>query len=246
MKKKRVVFTQGGKGGVGKTTLANDLADWYRRKKIPVKFLDFDIENKKSSGFAFFNEGTEKFNIREENSFLEIMNILDDDEYEVMLIDQGAASSQETFQWFSTFGEDAREMGIVFTSIGLITGDPGSLESVFEWASVLQDNTDYLIVKNKMASPQEDFAAWEADPRVKKILGQYNVEEVVMGVKNPDFEKMMRTIGMTAGQATTVTKGELTKSKWQVLIRGYNRACDRMFDPVSDLLLPLEADEAVE
>ena len=42
---KRVVFTMGGKGGVGKTGLMVALAEWFEAHEIPFTLLDLDIEN---------------------------------------------------------------------------------------------------------------------------------------------------------------------------------------------------------
>ena len=44
--KKRVVFTTGGKGGVGKTGVSLAIADWYNARQIPFLPLDLDTENK--------------------------------------------------------------------------------------------------------------------------------------------------------------------------------------------------------
>jgi len=43
---KRVVFTMGGKGGVGKTGVIVALAEWFAANEIPVTLLDLDTENK--------------------------------------------------------------------------------------------------------------------------------------------------------------------------------------------------------
>lgn len=44
-KNKRVVFTMGGKGGVGKTGLMVALAEWFQAHEIPFTLLDLDTEN---------------------------------------------------------------------------------------------------------------------------------------------------------------------------------------------------------
>ena len=43
---KRVIFTMGGKGGVGKTGVVVALAEWFQANEIPVTLLDLDTENK--------------------------------------------------------------------------------------------------------------------------------------------------------------------------------------------------------
>ena len=43
---KQVVFTMGGKGGVGKTGLMVALAEWFEANESPFTLLDLDTENK--------------------------------------------------------------------------------------------------------------------------------------------------------------------------------------------------------
>ena len=50
-KNKRVVFTMGGKGGVGKTDLMVALAEWFEANEIPFTLLDLDTE-KQGSGIT--------------------------------------------------------------------------------------------------------------------------------------------------------------------------------------------------
>src|SRR5258708_20875317 len=63
-KSKRVVFTMGGKGGVGKTGLMVALAEWFEANEIPFTLLDLDTENKARGSLKhFFNGSVAKVNI---------------------------------------------------------------------------------------------------------------------------------------------------------------------------------------
>src|SRR5260370_35150037 len=44
-RRKRVIVSMGGKGGVGKTNFMTGLAEWYQEQQIPVPLLDLDTEN---------------------------------------------------------------------------------------------------------------------------------------------------------------------------------------------------------
>ena len=39
----RVVFTQGGRGGVGKTAFSTLLVEWYRTKNAPLALIDMSL-----------------------------------------------------------------------------------------------------------------------------------------------------------------------------------------------------------
>ena len=54
---KRVVFTMGGKGGVGKTGVMVALAEWFEANQIPVTLLDLDTENKARGSLQHFFNG---------------------------------------------------------------------------------------------------------------------------------------------------------------------------------------------
>jgi len=65
--RKRVVFTQGGKGGVGKTGFMVNLAELFLENEIPFTLLDLDTENKARGSLKhYFNGTAHKVNIHTE------------------------------------------------------------------------------------------------------------------------------------------------------------------------------------
>jgi len=50
----RIVFTEGGKGGVGKTAFSSLLVEWYAQKGAPFTLLDLDTENKNRGSLGHF------------------------------------------------------------------------------------------------------------------------------------------------------------------------------------------------
>lgn len=73
--KTRVVFTQGGKGGVGKTEVLNCLVDWYREQGHSPTLLDFDIENANKSGLRNFFPDATKLDVHDEGALDEFFDI---------------------------------------------------------------------------------------------------------------------------------------------------------------------------
>jgi hypothetical protein len=134
---KRVVFTMGGKGGVGKTGCMLALAEWFEANQIPFTLLDLDTENKTRGSLKhYFDGAARKVNIHTPaglDTFIDHMA----DGAPVILADMGAGSGQVAHEWFDTMYEDVAEQGIIFTAIGVITSDPASVESVLSWANRL-------------------------------------------------------------------------------------------------------------
>src|SRR4030081_1102741 len=67
----------------------------------------------------------------------------------IVIADQGAGSGAETFSWFDRTAQIVGEFADV-TSIGIVTKDPGSVESILTWAHHLGDRVRYLIVLNEL------------------------------------------------------------------------------------------------
>ena len=99
---KRVVFTMGGKGGVGKTGCMLALAEWFEANQIPFTLLDLDTENKARGSLKhYFNGAARKVNIHTPAGLDTFIDHLDDGA-PVILADMGAGSGQVAHEWFDT------------------------------------------------------------------------------------------------------------------------------------------------
>ena len=163
--KARVVFTQGGKGGAGKTEVALALASWYAEQSISPVLIDFDAENLNNSALKNFYPGAMKLDVHSEGALDELFEVCDQGA-PVVLADLGSGAGIPTYQWFDKAFDLAAEMDIRFTAVGVTTNDPGSVQSILRWADRLQDQVSYLIVFNEMRTAGCSFGYWHDDPRV--------------------------------------------------------------------------------
>ena len=91
---KRVIFTMGGKGGVGKTGVVVTLAEWFATHQIPVTLLDLDTENKARGSLKHFFDGTvTKVNIHTPAGLDAFIDYLDG-EVPIILADMGAGAGR--------------------------------------------------------------------------------------------------------------------------------------------------------
>lgn len=239
MLSKRIIFTMGGKGGVGKTGFAVDLADWYRQRKVPFKGMDFDIENKEASGFQHFEKDAIKFDIHKRDALDNLIDIVDSPDVHVLLCDQAAASGRPTFDWFNKMAEEMAELGVKFTAVGLITGDPGSVVSVLQWADQLQDKVDYLIVKNQMTEPNEPFKFWNESKEAKAFTKELEPSIIELESRNDELEQLVRNEGITLrAVADGKVNGLLAQTKFKIKAKGYLRRTGDQLDEISKILLP--------
>ena len=149
---KRIVFTMGGKGGVGKTGIIVALGEWFTANEIPITLLDFDTENKARGSLKHFFDGTvTKVNIHTPAGLDAFVDYLDGGT-SIILADMGAGSGQVAAEWFESMYEEVAATGVRFTAVGVVTPDPASVESVLAWANRLQERVEYVVVENSTSA----------------------------------------------------------------------------------------------
>ena len=236
---KRVIFSMGGKGGVGKTNVMTGLAEWFEENQIPVTLLDLDTENKaKGSLTHFFGGRVPKINIHTPAGLDAFVDILAE-EAPAILADMGAGSGQITHDWFDKMHPDAASAGIVFTAIGVVTSDPASVESVLNWAAALQNRVDYIVVENSLTE-HADFTYWRTNDEAEAFRRRFRPSIIGLDCRLADLENASRNYGVTLGRVAgrTATQPELQKASLVMRAQSYRRRMFAGFDSVKELLLP--------
>lgn len=234
----RVIFTQGGKGGVGKTAFTTGLVEWFDAHQIPYTLLDLDTENKARGSLAhYFREKTRKVNIHTSEGLDSFLDVLDEGT-PIVIADMGSGSGQVAHKWFDSMYEGAREIGVAFTAVGIVTPDPASVESVLTWAHALQHRVDYLIVKNALTEAA-DFNYWEQSKQAEQFRQAFQPQEIAMEYRLAKFENPARQYGVTLGQAAErkAPVPELQQTTVVLRAQAYRRNLFGELDRVKDLLL---------
>ena len=109
-----IVFTMGGKGGIGKTGLMVTLAEWFEANETPFPLLDLDIENKARGSLKhFFNGSVAKVNVHTPAGLDAFVDHLES-AAAIILADMGAGSGQVVSDWFDAMsigGDTKRSSG---------------------------------------------------------------------------------------------------------------------------------------
>lgn len=236
----RVIFTQGGKGGVAKTEVILSLIPWYHRQGLFPALLDFDIENTNKSGLQNFYPKAQKLDVHRDGTLDEFFEVCDRTDCGLVIADLGAGAGEATYRWFDEAYEDAAESGIAFTSIGVTTNEAGAVQSVLKWASHLQDRVDYLVVLNEFREPNCEFEYWKAEPAVERFMDAFDPRVMVMQARIQEFQAELRNRSATLQR---VIDGEVDtkffrKSMNVFRARRYQRGMFAGFDEASDILLP--------
>jgi len=239
MSSKRVVFTMGGKGGVGKTGVMVALAEWFTANDISVKLLDLDTENKARGSLKHFFDGSvTKVNIHTPAGLDAFVDHLDSGA-EIILADMGAGAGQVAAEWFEAMYEDVAALGVSFTAVGVVTPDPASVESVLAWASRLQDRVEYVIVENA-TSPQADFTYWTSTEQAKKFREAFSPTVLQMEFRLAELENPVRQHGVRLGDVAErkAKVEELKRASLVMRAQSYRRRLFAEFDQVKEAFLP--------
>lgn len=236
----RVVFTEGGKGGVAKTEVAIALIEWYRSRGFRPTLFDFDIENTNKSGLQNFFPEALKFDVHTDGALDEFFEACGESECDIVVADLGAGSGTAAFEWFDQAFGDAEEMGIKFTAVGVTTNESGSVQSVLKWANHLQDKVDYLIVLNELLEPNSSFEYWHDEPAVARFCEAFSPTLMRMAARVQEFQAELRNQTVTLQQVIDgkVDTWFLRKMKNVVRAKRYQRELFTGFDDASSILLP--------
>ena len=239
----QILFTQGGKGGVGKTTVIAALTGWIRTKGFDPVLLDFDSENREKSSFQSFYPEAQKVDIRAPDSLDRVFHFLETPGT-IVIADQGAGSGAETFSWFDRTAQIVSEFADV-TSIGIVTKDPGSVASVLSWAYHLGSRVRYLIVLNELVRGS-GFDAWCTTPEVQEFVTQTAPAIVALQNRNPDFEDMLRANHLTLEKVIDRRHSVDWFHSLTRIVQGrrYQQEAYDAFESVSHILLPSDQTEA--
>jgi hypothetical protein len=238
IQKKRVVFTMGGKGGVGKTAVAIALAEWYEMNHLPVTLLDLDTENKTAGSLRHFYPSAMKVNINTPLGLDSFLECLADEAAPILLADMGAGAGAVANEWFDQMYPDVQE-AVVFTAIGVVTEEAASVASVLSWASWLGARAQYVIVKNSVA-PGTRCRYWDDTREAREFCAASEPIVLSSEFRVSELEQPARQHGLTLGAvATRATRvAELAKASLVIRAQGYRRRLMAEFDKATELLIP--------
>jgi MinD-like ATPase involved in chromosome partitioning or flagellar assembly len=236
---KRVVFTMGGKGGVGKTGVVVALAEWFQANEIPVTLLDLDTENKARGSLKhFFNGTVTKVDVHTPAGLDAFVDHLDNGT-PIILADMGAGAGQVAAGWFDSMYEDVAATGVRFTAVGIVTPDPASVESVLAWANRLQERVEYVIVENA-TSALADFTYWRSTKQANQFRQVLTPAILQMEFRLAELENPLRQHGIQLGQVADrkTAVDELKRASLIMRAQSYRRRLFSEFDRTREAFLP--------
>jgi hypothetical protein len=160
MAKPTVILVGADKGGVGKTTVARTLLDYFGAHQTPTRA--FDTESPRGTLKRFHPDLTEVVDMTEVADQMKIFDTLGSAAAQVTVIDVRAGLLSSTLQALSDIGflESAKKGQITFAVFHILGPSIASLNEIAETAKFVGD-ANYFLVKNRI----NDTTFFEWDPK---------------------------------------------------------------------------------
>jgi len=160
MAKPTVILVGADKGGVGKTTVARTLLDYFGAHQTPVRA--FDTEAPRGTLKRFHPDQTEVVDVTQVPDQMKIFDTLGSAAANVTVIDVRAGLLSSTLQALSDIGflESAKKGQITFAVFHILGPSIASLNEIADTAHFVGD-ANYFLVKNRI----NDTTFFEWDPK---------------------------------------------------------------------------------
>jgi hypothetical protein len=147
MAKPAVILVGADKGGVGKTTVARTLLDYFVAHQVPVRA--FDTEFPRGTLKRFHPDVTEIVDVTQVADQMKIFDTLGNASAQITVIDVRAGLLSPTLRALNEIGllDSAKKGQITFAVFHILGPSIASLEEIAETANVVGD-ANYFLVKN--------------------------------------------------------------------------------------------------
>jgi hypothetical protein len=147
MAKPAVILVGADKGGVGKTTVARTLLDYFTAHQVPTRA--FDTESPRGTLKRFQPDITEVVDVTQVGDQMKIFDTLANSSATVTVIDVRAGLLSSTLKALNEIGflDSAKKGQITFAVFHILGPSIASLDEIAETANVVGD-ANYFLVKN--------------------------------------------------------------------------------------------------
>jgi hypothetical protein len=220
MTKPAVILVGADKGGVGKTTVARTLLDYFGAHHTPVRA--FDTEHPRGTLKRFHPDETEVVDVTAVPDQMRIFDTLASAHAKVTVIDVRAGLLSSTLRALSDIGflDSAKKGQITFAVFHILGPSIASLDEIAETAEIV-DDANYFLVKNFINNTS--FFEWNPatyNSYFKRIKG---AEEITVPHLN---EMACEQVEVASAPFVTFVANKTAKGEpasYSFVLRGYVR-----------------------
>jgi hypothetical protein len=226
----RIVFTVGGKGGVGKSAFIRNYAEACEAKSVRYKLVDCDDE---TSTLTRFHREARFVAIRSPLEIDALVQIAVEERPEVLAVDLPARAGEEFQAWFSLVPfDELRAVGVTFTAVGVVAGSKDSIECILRWREFLGGRVDWIIVLNR----RDDLSLYMASNARTRLLSE-GIPEIEMPKLDERLATELDKLNWTLSRALSATEPcYLTQLMPRARLRRYQAAVFAEFEKIKALL----------
>lgn len=172
---KRLILILNGKGGVGKSTFATQLVQFYKDLGAAHRSVDTDNENSTLKRFHPDAEFVDLSAPRGLDLLFELLQHTD-----TVIADCRAASTDLILCYFAEVSvfDVFESLGARLTVVMPVNHEPDSLEQLRVISSALEKRCDYVVVRNQVHSDQ--FLLYDKSRIRARLLGALRAREITM------------------------------------------------------------------
>ena len=208
------------KGGVGKTTVARLLMDFFARND--VKARAFDTEWPRGTLHRFYPDGCEIINIEDVAHQMKVLDTLETAPEKITIVDFKAGALGRTLDLFDRIGvfEAARAGDFDIAMFHVVGPAVASLNELQEVSSYM-DGVDYIVVRNFIN--ETNFFEWDEDTYRKYFAGLNNAHEMEVPKLNEMAYEAVDLHGVTFTDFVNNRKPNGEQADFSFTLRGYVR-----------------------
>jgi hypothetical protein len=220
MARPAVILVGADKGGVGKTTVARTLLDYFSAHQMPTRA--FDTEAPRGTLKRFHPEVTEVVDVTAVPDQMKIFDTLSSSQARVTVIDVRAGLLSSTLQALSDIGflESAKKGQITFAVFHILGPSIASLDEIAETARFVGD-ANYFLVKNFINNTT--FFEWDPETYNSYFHRIKNAIEITVPKLNEMACEQVELAGtpFVTFVSNKTSNGELANNSF--VLRGYVR-----------------------
>ena len=220
MAKPSVILVGGDKGGVGKTTVARTLLDYFGARHTPIRA--FDTDSPRGTLKRFHPDVTEVVDVTSASDQMKIFDTLGSTDAKVTVIDVRAGLLSPTLQALSDIGflESVKKGQIGFAVFHILGPSITSLEEIAETARFVGDANHFLVKNHINETPFFEWNPATYKSYFKKIK---DAQEITIPKLNEMACEQVEVAGVpyVSFVANENAKGEVVNNSF--VLRGYVR-----------------------
>ena len=231
--KPRLVLTHGEKGGVGKTTAARVLADFYKSRDIP--FRAFDAEGDTGQLLRFHGEDTAPVDVTKAAKIAPVLDFLmDNGGKRLALVDLGARTGADLKGWLYRGGalEEADSSNLGITVLYVLGGAIDSVGHLKECYSELGRSVNYVIIRNHGVASK--FDVYEQSNIRQELLND-GAREITMPALDPAVYQSVDKASVAFQDFADNNGGEFSYTERRYC-RTWLRECFEQLEEVAPML----------